>query len=76
MPSGKPSPTPQQSPRGRILKISHNLDGTSQVTIDNGADKTITLVCNSETLQDLLAADTRKLHAHVMTRVPGHFRKK
>lgn len=76
MPSGKPSLTPASSPRGRILRITNHNDGTSRVQLDNGADKTITIVSHSEDLQDLLSHDMKAIHAHVMTSYPGKFRKK
>jgi len=63
----------ESSPLGRILKISHHLDGTSQVVLDNGVSDTITIVTHSELLPGLLAEDMAAIRAHLMSRAPGHF---
>jgi hypothetical protein len=63
-------------PKGRLLKTAHHVDGTSMAVLDNGATSTITIMCHSETLPDLLASDLAAIQAHLMTRAPGHFRKK
>ncbi len=76
MPSGKPSPTPQESPRGRILRITDHNDGTSRIKLDNGPDKTITIVTHSELLPGLLGQDLKAIHAHLLTRYPGRWRQK
>lgn len=62
--------------RGRVLEVKSQLSGHSTVKLDNGPVKTITLVCHTETLGDLLGADTKVLWEHLMTRKPGHFRVK
>jgi len=63
-------------PRGRVLQIKVNPDGTSRVVLDNGPVKTITIHCQTVTLHDLLSSDLKLIRAHLMTRHPGHFRKK
>lgn len=63
-------------PTGRILKITPTLAGTHHVKIDNGPVHTITVVCQSEDLPALLGADLKAIRDHLMTRRPGHFRKK
>jgi hypothetical protein len=66
----------QNDPRGRVLKVTRNLDGYSQVKVDNGPVKTITIHCLTEQLGDLLSTDMDKLRTHLLTRQPGHFRRK
>jgi hypothetical protein len=65
-----------QDPRGRILEIKKLLDGTSRVKLDNGPFSTITIHTHTEDLETLLTQDFTKLRVHLMTRGPGHFRKK
>jgi hypothetical protein len=65
-----------QDPTGRILKITPTLAGTHHVQIDNGPVHTITVVCHSEDLPALLGTDLKAIRDHLMTRRPGHFRKK
>jgi hypothetical protein len=69
-------PNITSSPLGRILNLHHHPDGTSDVVLDNGADKTITIVTLSERLPDLLAEDMPKLRAHLMSRHSDHFIRK
>ncbi len=76
MPSGELSKNPRESPKGRILRISNHPDGTSRTVLDNGPDRKITIVSFSEDLPALLGEDSKAIHAHIMTRAPGHFRKK
>jgi hypothetical protein len=64
------------SPLGQILSIKNLSDGTTRVKIDNGIVNTITITCHAEQLQDLLATDMKELRDHMMTRKPGHFRRK
>lgn len=66
----------EESPLGNILKTTHNMDGTSQVRIDNGPTHTITIVTHTELLGDLTATDMRSIRDHLMSRKPGHFRVK
>jgi len=66
----------EPSPRGRVLKVKVNPDGTSRVVLDNGPFNTITIHCQTVTLYDLLSSDLKLIRAHLMTRHPGHFRKK
>lgn len=68
--------TTPADPRGRVLKITHQPTGHSQVVIDNGVVSTITIHCQAETLHHLLAADLPAIREHLVTRKPGHFRKK
>jgi hypothetical protein len=72
----RPSNPTQEDPRGRILAIKQTDTGKNQVVIDNGPVNTITIHCYTETLAELLAEDPAKLRAHLMTRMPGHFRRK
>jgi hypothetical protein len=63
-------------PRGQRLKISSNLSGMSQVVLDNGPFRTITVHTRTEDLGALLGVDGAELVEHLMTRKPGHFRQK
>lgn len=63
-------------PKGRILKTRHYADGTSHVVLDNGAASTITIRTFSEDLPSLLGSDLAAIRTHLMTRGPGHFRRK
>jgi hypothetical protein len=66
----------ETDPKGRILNQKYLMDGTSLVVLDNGPVATITITCLTEQLQDLLASDLPAIRAHLMTRRPGHFRRK
>ncbi len=68
--------TDQKPLRGRILRATHHQDGTSHLILDNGPVRTITIVTFSEDLPALIGAGSHELHAHLLTRKPGHFRKK
>jgi len=68
--------TTDKDPRGQILETKHYLDGTTRLKIDNGVVNTITIHCYTEQLPDLLGADMQDIVAHLMTRAPGHFRRK
>lgn len=63
-------------PRGTVLKVDKGQSGWSQVEIDNGPFRTITLHTVAESLGDLLESDTRAIMEHLMTRKKGHFRRK
>jgi hypothetical protein len=63
-------------PEGRILSSKHSPDGLSQVTLDNGAFHRITVVTRTEDFHLLAGVDLAELRAHLMTRLPGHFRSK
>lgn len=65
-----------QDPKGKILKVTHHNDGTSRVVLDNGVVNTITIVTHSETLPELLGIDMRAIREHLLTRRPGHYRKR
>jgi hypothetical protein len=62
--------------RGRVLKVQNRPDGMSSVVLDNGISNTITVHVFTEDLHNLLNSDTRGLWEHIVTRKPGHFRKK
>ena len=68
--------TSQSKPEGNILAITANVNGTHTIKIDNGPTKVISIVTNSELLGDLLSADLAAIREHLMTRKPGHFRRK
>lgn len=70
------SPSSDRELRGRVLKVQSQASGHSVVQLDNGPFRTISLVCHTETLSDLLASDGAELWEHLMTRKPGHFRRK
>ena len=63
-------------PRGRVLKVSPRLDGMTSVVLDNGISNTITVHVFTEDLEQLMAANPRAIWEHIVTRKPGHFRKK
>lgn len=65
-----------KDPRGQILETKNYLDGTTRVKVDNGVVNTITIHCYAEQLPELMSADMRDIVAHLMTRAPGHFRRK
>ena len=65
-----------QDPRGNLLAVSRHLDGYSRVKLDNGPASVINLLVPTELVDDLLSTDLRQVWEHVMTRKPGHFRKK
>jgi hypothetical protein len=68
--------TTSKSPLGQVLKVKQNLDGMSRVQIDNGATSTINIICHTEGLESLLQEDLAAIREHLMTRKPGHFRRK
>lgn len=71
------SSTPTETElRGRLLQQQNYLDGTSRVVLDNGPFRTITIHCMAEQLPGLLGSNLQDIAAHLMTRAPGHFRKK
>lgn len=70
LPNGNPNP------RGNPLEIKRRLDGLSTVKLDNGIAHTLTIMCHTETLGDLLDSDLKGIVAHLHSREPGHFRKK
>jgi hypothetical protein len=63
-------------PKGTILKVKRDLSGYSQLVLDNGIVKTITIHCNAEDLDYLQNADLQAIRQHLITRQKGHFRKK
>ncbi len=68
-PSGKP-------PEGRVLNVKHLNSGLSEVQVDNGLLHTFTVVTRTEDLHTLLGLDMAEIRAHLMSRQPGHFRRK
>jgi hypothetical protein len=68
--------TTGKDPRGQILETKNYLDGTTRVKLDNGVVNTITIHCYAEQLPALLGSDMGDIIAHLMTRAPGHFRRK
>jgi hypothetical protein len=71
-----PSDNTEQKIRGNVLQQQNYPDGTSRVVIDNGPASTITIHCRAEQLHGLLGTDLHDVVAHLMTRAPGHFRRK
>lgn len=71
-----PSKSTDDGQKGTVLGITPHLDGTSHIRLDNGPVRTINIITLSSAVPDLLAADTRKIREHLMTRRPGHFRQK
>ena len=65
-----------KDPRGNLLRVERKLDGYTRVALDNGPASVINLMVPTESLDDLLSTDLRRVWEHVMTRKPGHFRKK
>ena len=63
-------------PRGRVLQVKTHLSGMSQVVLDNGPFRTVTIHTRTEDLGGLVTADLAAIREHLMTRKPGHFRKK
>jgi len=74
--SQQPSRNSRLPPEGQVLKVSHHPDGLSQVKLDSGIPHTITIVTRSEDLGALLGTDLAAIRAHLLTRQPGHFRRK
>lgn len=74
--SRKRSSNSKSPPEGQILKVTRNPDGLSTVRLDNGIPHTLTLITRTEVLGDLLGTDLAEIRAHLMTRQPGHFRRK
>jgi hypothetical protein len=74
--SHKRSSNSSKPPEGQILKVSNQWDGLSSVRLDNGIPHTLTLITRTEVLADLLGTDLAEIRAHLMTRQPGHFRRK
>jgi hypothetical protein len=79
----KPTPQSQPSssdssktPEGRLLSVKPDMQGHHLVKLDNGPVKTITIMANSEDLPVLLGSDLAAIRAHLMSRQPGHFRRK
>jgi hypothetical protein len=64
------------NPRGQILRVRSRLDGMSAVQLDNGPFRKITIHTRTEDLGVLMGHDMTALVEHLMTRKPGHFRKK
>jgi hypothetical protein len=65
-----------KDPRGRLLKVKIDPVGRTQVIIDNGPFNTITIHGDTTNLYALLGSNLEQIRAHLMTRAPGHFRKK
>jgi len=65
-----------KDPRGNLLKVEKQLSGHTRVVLDNGPFRTISILARTEDLSSLLDTGTEVLWEHLMTRKPGHFRKK
>jgi hypothetical protein len=65
-----------KTPEGRLLSVKPDMAGHHLVKLDNGPVKTITIMTNSEDLPSLLGSDLAAIRAHLMSRQPGHFRRK
>lgn len=74
--SRKQSRNSSQPPEGKILKVKQAPDGLSTVQLDNGIPHTITILTRTEELGGLLGSDLADIREHLMTRKPGHFRRK
>jgi hypothetical protein len=66
----------KQPPEGRILKVKQAWDGLSSVQIDSSLPHTITILTRTEDLEGLLGTDLAEIRTHLLTRRPGHFRRK
>lgn len=71
-----PSVSTDDDQKGTILKVKPHTNGTHSVVLDNGPVRTISIITRSDQLPELLASDTKAIREHLMTRKPGHFRKK
>lgn len=71
-----PSQNSGDTQKGRILKVTPHINGTHSVKVDNGPVRTINIITRSDQLPGLLAADMAAIVDHMMTRRPGHFRRK
>jgi hypothetical protein len=71
-----PSKSTDDGTKGTVLSLTPHLDGTSLIKLDNGPARTINIVTLSSAVSDLLNADTKLIREHLMTRRPGHFRRK
>lgn len=75
-------PLPQSStdtsktPEGNLLKVMPDNQGHHIVTLDNGPTTVMRIMTNSYQLGDLLGSDLAEIRAHLMSRKPGHFRRK
>jgi hypothetical protein len=74
--SRKQSKNSSQPPEGQVLKVRNHNSGLSTVELDNGVPHTITIVSRTEDLHILLGTDLADVREHLMTRKPGHFRRK
>lgn len=74
--SQRQSSNSRQLPEGRILKVKQALDGLSSVQLDSNLPHTITILTRTEDLGGLLGTDLADIRTHLLTRRPGHFRRK
>lgn len=63
-------------PRGQVLRVRSRLNGMSTLQLDNGPFRTVTLHTRTEDLAGLMGEDLSAIVEHLMTRKPGHFRRK
>ncbi len=61
---------------GRILAIQQTVDGYPQIQLDNGPVRRINLVTPQDVFPVLTAADMQDIHAHLMTKTQGRYRRK
>lgn len=57
--------------KGRILSVTHRMDGLSHITLDNGATDTVRLVLPSQEYGIFQLQDTREILDKLMNPVPG-----
>lgn len=71
-----PSKSTIDAAKGSLLSVTHHPDGTSLVKLDNGPTMVINIITLGSDLPTLLNTDLKEIQEHLMTRRPGHFRKK
>jgi hypothetical protein len=75
-PSVKQYRDSSKPPEGQPLQVKHNMDGLTQVKLDNGVPHAITILTRTEDFPALMGSDLAAIREHLMTRKPGHFRSK
>lgn len=74
--SGKESTNGSKPIKGTIRKVKMGADGLTEIHIDNGSDRKITLVCLTEDTYPLAVSAAREIHQHMTTIRRGRFRRK
>ena len=62
--------------KGRILEIRYPLDNYPETVLDNGVVRTITIVTTPEIHDNLMEADMKEIHTHLMTKGARRWRVK